>query len=113
MRRASWRASGRPLYSRRMRAAIAMVVAGLLFQAVAAMQQSPWRRLAHARAADLLFAQGRLDDARAAYRDALGNPAPEIEPAVAHFGLAAIAERKGDLAAAIDGYRRVYAEHPA
>jgi soluble lytic murein transglycosylase len=80
------------------------------FQKLAALG-SRFQTLARWRAADALYAAGRLAEAKQAYEALLGRPSDEVEPAVAKYHIAEALERSSPAAAAA-AYRRVYLEEP-
>ena len=80
---------------------------------IAIDSQSRYKAIALARSADLAFDLGQFARAKAAYTLVLESPAGELDPAVARFRLAEIAEREGRRSDALAGWRRVFVEHPA
>lgn len=87
------------------------------FEALSHLRASRYAPAARARAADLLYDLGRADEARAAYRALLAHGLPKsvadtLDDTVARFRLAELARNEGARDQALDGYRRVYTEHP-
>ncbi len=83
------------------------------FRAVAGMKQSRFGAGARARAGDCAFALGRLTEARRDYSQALKIPAPMVEPAVLHFRLGEIADRRHEPKEAMHHFRELFLHSPA